>query len=95
MSEYKKKDGTVSNYSYEKGNKIDKLCDQVNEKYNIKSRQIGSIERCTDMTTNKIVQICNNAGGYRDLMCGSEKQLTQFLRNILDGKVHLEVLVLR
>lgn len=76
-------------------NKIDSLCNQINTKYNLKSRQIGSIERYTNMTSNKIVQICNNAGGYRDLMCGSEKQLTQFLRNILDGKVHLEVLVLR
>lgn len=91
MSNYKKKDGTISEYNYAKGNKLDKLCDMINEKYNKKNRQIGSIERYTDMTTNKIVQIGNNYGGYIDLICGTEKQLESFLKNILDGKVILNV----
>lgn len=93
MSNYKKKDGTISEYNYTKLNKIDDLCDRVNEKYNLRNRQIGSIERYTDMTTNKLVQIGNNFGGYIDLMCGTEKQLEAFLRNILDDKIILNTIV--
>lgn len=70
-------------------NKIDSLCNQINTKYNLKSRQIGSIERYTNMTSNKIIQICNNVGGYKDLASGSDKQLQQFLDNILSGKLTL------
>lgn len=91
MPNYKKKDGTISEYNYTKLNKIDDLCDKVNEKYRLRNRQIGSIERYTDMSTNKIVQIANNYGGYVDLIYGTEKQLESFLRNILDNKVILNV----
>lgn len=91
MSSYKKKDGTISEYNYTKLNKIDDLCNRVNEKYCMHNRQIRSIERYTDMTTNKIVQIGNNFGGHIDLMCGTDKQLESFLRNILSDKVILRV----
>jgi hypothetical protein len=93
MSEYIKKDGTKSTYNYNKLNKIDDLCNKVNEKYKIHSRYIGSIERYTDMCTNKLVQIANDCGGYIDLIYGTEKQLEQYLRNILDNKISLNVMI--
>ena len=79
-------------YDYSKVNDIDKLCDMVNEKYNLKSRQIGSIERYKDMTIQKIVQIGNQYGGFYDLKIGTEKDLKEFLKLILDDKIILNVI---
>lgn len=70
-------------------NKIDILCDRVNEKYGLKNRQIGSLERYTDSCTNSIVQIGNNHGGHITLISGTEKQLIAYLNSILDGKMNL------
>ena len=56
-------------------NKIDILCDRVNEKYNLKRHQVGSVERYQDMYETSVVQVCN--------------QLTKYLQNILDNKTIL------
>lgn len=88
---YKKKDGTVSTYNYTKENPIDKMCDLVNQKYGLRNRQIGSIERYTDSCTNEIVQIGNKYGGHTTLISGTEKVLKNFLQKILDDKVFLNI----
>ena len=41
-------------------NNIDKLCDMVNEKYNLLSNSVGSIEYHSDMSESSIVQIMNS-----------------------------------
>jgi hypothetical protein len=94
-TEYIDKKGNIKtyNYDYNKINDIDLLCDLVNEKYNLKSREIGSIERYKDMYVLKIVQIGNNYGGFIDLKSGNEKELKEFLRLILDEKIKLNVRV--
>lgn len=68
---------------------LDDLCDLVNDKYNLKPNQIGSIEFHNDMSESSIVQICNQYRGVRQLMYGSEPVLKKYLRNILDNKVIL------
>lgn len=70
--------------------KIDKLCKQVNEKYNLLPNSIGSIEHHSDMCENSIVQICNQYRGTRQLICGDEKTLQKYLTNILEDKVILK-----
>ena len=54
-------------------NKIDILCDRVNEKYNLRCHQVGSVERYQDMCETSVVQVCNQFGGVRTLMSGDEK----------------------
>ena len=49
-------------------NNVDKLCEMVNEKYNLLSNSIGSIEHHSDMTENSIVQILNQYRGVRQLI---------------------------
>lgn len=83
MAQYKKKDGTISTYNYNKGNPIDILCNRINETLHLNNREVGSLERYTDMCTNKIVQIANPYGGYIDIAYGTEKQLIAYLKNIL------------
>lgn len=68
---------------------IDDLCDLVNNKYKLKSNDIGSIEYHQDMCENSIVQIMNSSRGIRQLICGSEPVLRQFLQKILDDTVIL------
>lgn len=70
-------------------NKVDILCRRVNEKYGLRNRQVGSLERYTDSCTNSIVQIGNNHGGHITLISGTEKQLIAYLNSILDGKMNL------
>lgn len=70
-------------------NKIDILCDRVNEKYNLRRHQVGSVERYQDMYETSVVQICNNFGGARTLLSGDEKALTEYLQNILEDKTIL------
>lgn len=70
-------------------NKIDVLCDRVNEKYNLRHHQVGSVERYQDMYETAVVQVCNQFGGVRTLMSGDEKVLTKYLQNILDDKTIL------
>lgn len=69
--------------------KIDVLCDRVNEKYNLRSHQVGSVERYQDMYETSVVQVCNQFGGVRTLMSGDEKILMKYLQNILDDKTIL------
>ena len=69
--------------------KIDILCNRVNEKYNLRRHQVGSVERYQDMCETSVVQICNQFGGVRTLMSGDEKTLTEYLQNILDDKTIL------
>ena len=70
-------------------NKIDILCNRVNEKYNLGRRQVGSVERYQDMCETSVVQVCNQFGGVRTLMSGDEKTLVEYLQNILDDKTIL------
>lgn len=70
-------------------NKIDILCDRVNEKYNLRRHQVGSVERYQDMCETSVVQVCNNFGGVRTLLSGDEKVLTEYLQNILEDKTIL------
>lgn len=88
---YTKKDGTVvqKNYIYSTGNNVDKLCDAVNEKFNLKPRQIGSVERVSDMCTNSIVQIGNNYGGFIVLASGDDKTLCNYLKGILSNEINI------
>lgn len=68
---------------------VDKLCEMVNEKYNLKPNSIGSIEYHNDATENSIVQICNQYRGTRQLICGDDKTLKKYLQNILDDRTIL------
>ena len=70
-------------------NKIDILCDRVNEKYNLRRHQVGSVERYQDMCETSVIQVCNNFGGVRTLLSGDEKTLVEYLQNILDNKTIL------
>lgn len=76
-------------------NKVDILCRRVNEKYGLRNRQVGSLERYTDSCTNSIVQIGNNHGGHITLISGTEKQLIAYLNSILDGKMNFYHTLLR
>ena len=69
-------------------NKVDILCRRINEKYGLRNRQVGSLERYTDSCTNSIVQIGNNYGGHTTLISGTDKQLIAYLNSILDGKMN-------
>ena len=70
-------------------NSVDKLCDMVNEKYNLIPNSIGSIEHHSDMTENSIVQILNQYRGVRQLILGDDKTLKKYLQNILEDKIIL------
>lgn len=70
-------------------NKIDLLCNRINDKYNLKRHQVGSIERYQDMYGTSVVQVCNQFGGTRTLIIGDEKVLIKYLQNILDNKTIL------
>lgn len=70
-------------------NNLDKLCDMVNEKYNLLPNSVGSIEYHSDMTESSIVQIANKNRGVRQLIYGEERELKKYLQNILDDKVIL------
>ena len=70
-------------------NSIDKLCEMVNEKYNLRPNSIGSIEYHLDMTENSIVQILNQYRGVRQLISGDDKTLKKYLQNILEDKIIL------
>ena len=70
-------------------NNVDKLCDMVNEKYNLLANSVGSIEYHHDASENSIVQICNKYRGIRQLISGDDKTLIKYLRNILEDKVIL------
>jgi len=70
-------------------NKIDTLCDRVNDKYGLKRHQVGSVERYQDMYETAVVQVCNQFGGIRTLLIGDEKTLIKYLQNILDNKTIL------
>lgn len=76
-------------------NKVDILCRRINEKYGLRNRQVGSLERYTDFCTNSIVQIGNNHGGHITLISGTEKQLIAYLNSILDGKMNFYSTLLR
>lgn len=67
-------------------NEVDKLCKRVNDKFGLRNRQIGSVERYTDAVTNSIVQIGNDYGGHTCLITGTDKQLISYLQSVLDGK---------
>ena len=70
-------------------NNVDKLCDMVNEKYNLLPNSIGSIEHHSDVSENSIVQIMNKHRGVRQLISGEERELKKYLQNILDDKIIL------
>lgn len=70
-------------------NNVEGLCESVNNKYNLKPNQIGSIEHHCDSTENSIVQIVNQFRGTRQLIYGDDKILKKYLRNILDDKLVL------
>lgn len=68
---------------------VDKLCEMVNEKYNLLPNSIGSIEYHLDMTESSIVQIVNKYRGVRQLISGDRNVLKLYLQNILDDKIIL------
>ena len=68
---------------------VDKLCKMVNEKYNLMSNSIGSIEHHYDVNENSIVQIMNKSRGVRQLIYGEDKVLMKYLQSILDDKTVL------
>lgn len=70
-------------------NSVDKLCEMVNEKYNLLPNSIGSIEYHLDMTESSIVQIVNKYRGVRQLISGDRNVLKLYLQNILDDKIIL------
>lgn len=70
-------------------NSVDKLCEMVNEKYNLLPNSIGSIEYHLDMTESSIVQIVNKYRGTRQLISGDRNVLKLYLQNILDDKIIL------
>jgi hypothetical protein len=74
---------TLPNYN------LDKLCEMVNEKYNLKPNEIGSVELYSDMYGFSLIQLCNQYRGHRVLISGRETILKQYLRNILDDKLIL------
>lgn len=76
-------------------NEVDKLCERVNDKFGLRNRQIGSVERYTDMCTNSVVQIGNNSGGYSVLISGTDKQLISYLNAILQDKFNFYDLLIR
>ena len=67
-------------------NEVDKLCKRVNDKFGLRNRQIGSVERYTDAVTNSIVQIGNDYGGHTYLITGTDKQLISYLESVLNDK---------
>lgn len=68
---------------------VNELCNMVNKKYNLLPNTVGSIEYHHDATENSIVQIANKYRGVRQLICGEDKVLLEYLRNILDDKIIL------
>lgn len=68
---------------------VSKLCEMVNEKYNLIPNSIGSIEYHHDATENSIVQIMNKSRGVRQLTYGEDKVLIEYLRSILNDKTVL------
>ena len=85
---YVKKDGTVKQYagSYKTINDLDYLCEVYNELNNLKHRQVGSLERNTDMYDNRIVKIGNEYGGHFVLKEGTQKELVDFLKTMIKSK---------
>jgi len=69
----------------------DTLCDLVNNKYDLRPNEIGSIEYHSDMCESSIVQIMNQYRGVRQLITGPEPVLKQYLQNILDNKTQLNL----
>lgn len=67
-------------------NEVDKLCKRVNDKFGLRNRQIGSVERYTDAVTNSIVQIGNDYGGHTCLITRTDKQLISYLESVLNDK---------
>lgn len=67
-------------------NEVDKLCKRVNDKFGLRNRQIGSVERYTDAVTNSIVQIGNDYGGHTCLITETDKQLISYLESVLNDK---------
>lgn len=76
-------------------NEVDKLCKRVNDKFGLRNRQIGSVERYTDMSTNSVVQIGNNVGGHIVLITGTDKQLVSYLEAVLQNKFNFYDLLIR
>ena len=70
---------------------LDDLCDLVNEKYNLRPNEIGSIEWHSDTCENAIVQIMNQYRGIRQLITGPELVLRQYIQNILEDKTQLNL----
>lgn len=68
---------------------VDKLCELVNEKYNLIPNSVGSIEHHYDASENSIVQIVNKSRGVRQLIYGEDKVLVKYLQSILDDKTVL------
>lgn len=68
---------------------VNKLCELVNEKYNLIPNSIGSIEHHYDASENSIVQIVNKSRGVRQLIYGEDKVLIKYLQSILDDKTVL------
>lgn len=66
-------------------NDINELCDFINELQKLAPSQVGSIEYYHSMTENAIVQICNEVRGHRVLRYGTEKELKQYLLDVLNN----------
>lgn len=85
---YVKKDGTIKQYAgtYKNINDLDYLCEVYNEMNNLKQRQVGSLERNTDMCGTRIIKIGNNYGGYFVLKEGTQKELIDYVKTMIQSK---------
>ena len=85
---YCKKDGTIKQYSgsYKLINDVDYLCDVYNELNNFKHRQVGSIEMQKDAYGSRIVKIGNEFGGCFVLKEGTQKELIQYVKVMIQSK---------
>lgn len=72
-------------------NDIEELCSRVNEKYNLKPNEIGSVEHHSSMCENSIVQIGNEARGIIQLASGTDKILASYLIGVLDDIIELKI----
>ena len=75
----------------EKITDIDTLCQRINEKYNLKHNEIGSIEHYQDMCENSIVQIANEHRGTIQLVYGENKTLIKYLQGVLEDRIELKI----
>ena len=59
--------------------KVQLLCDAINEKRGKQLNDIGSLFHLKDMATNAVAQVGNKDGGYYIIATGEDKGLINYL----------------